>query len=115
MAACHKTLESFRPDMTFFKPFIPGKALEYLDPKHVPWPGHGMDCERGGMQTIEIESLQDDEYDSFMKSPADFPLRTHLPRRYILGGHLCIEGNVEILSRQTWLSTAARSDLRAFP
>ncbi len=104
MAACRKTLESFRPDMTFFKPFIPGKALEYLDPKHVLWPGHGMDCECGGMQTIEIESLQDDEYDSFMKSPADFMLRTHLPRKY---GALEVLSLLPELSSTAWLAPGA--------
>ena len=45
-------------------------------------PGHGTDPECGEMQVIEIDSLGGDEYDYFMKNPADFMLRHHLPRNY---------------------------------
>ncbi|MBN1631031.1 MAG: hypothetical protein JW990_14815 [Thermoleophilia bacterium] len=82
MAACRKTLEDFQPDLVFLREFAPGKALELLQPKNLLWPGHGTDPECGEMQVIEIDSLGEDEYDYFMKNPADFMLRHHLPRNY---------------------------------
>src|SRR5512136_1233327 len=43
LAAYRKTLKDFQPDMAFTRAFTPGKALEYLDPKYMKWPGHGVD------------------------------------------------------------------------
>jgi hypothetical protein len=73
------TLRDYRPDMAFTQPFSPGKAFEHLKPKFRKWPGCGVDPNHGH-QSIEIESLQDDEYDLFLKKPADFMVRHHLPR-----------------------------------
>jgi uroporphyrinogen-III decarboxylase len=41
------------------------------------------------MQSIEIESLRDNEYDLFMKKPVDYMIRCHLPR---------LHANLEALS-----------------
>jgi uroporphyrinogen-III decarboxylase len=99
LAAYRKTLQDFRPDMAFIRAFTPGKALEYLDPKHMRWPGHGVDPKHG-MQAIEIESLQDDEYDLFVNNPADFMIRHHLPRIY---GSLEFLSMLPELSNTSWI------------
>ena len=79
LAAYRKTLKDFQPDMAFTRPFTPGKALELLDPKFMKWPGYGL-APNVGFQAIEIESLQDDEYDLFLNNPADYFIRHHMPR-----------------------------------
>ena len=99
-AACRQALEEFRPDMASVRGFTSGKALEYLDPKVWLWPGHGTDAETGEFQTHETESLQDDEYDFFMKEPADFMLRRHLPRLY---GSLQALSKLPPLSDTLWI------------
>jgi hypothetical protein len=111
MDACRKALEDFQPDMVFMRGFTPGKALEYLDPKIMLWPGHGTDPDCGEMQTIEIDSLGDDEYELFMKSPADFMLRQHLPRLY--GGLKVLEKLPE-LNNTLWIEPWAAEGLAMF-
>ena len=81
LAAYRETLRDFQPDMSFTQPFSPGKAMEYLDPKFRRWPGYGADPNHGH-QAIEIESLQDGEYDYFLNQPGDYMVRHHLPRTY---------------------------------
>ncbi len=78
-AAYEKTLEEFRPDSFGGMNFISGKAMEMIDPKTQRWPGHGVD-EYHGFQAIEIDGLQADEFDEYMKDPNDFLLRKRLPR-----------------------------------
>ncbi|NLE11836.1 MAG: hypothetical protein GX630_10065 [Actinobacteria bacterium] len=80
--ATRKALAYFQPDTVFLQAFTPGKALELLDPKYRKWPGHGTDPDCGLMQVCEVESLQDDEYELFKRSPEDFMVRRHLPRYY---------------------------------
>jgi hypothetical protein len=79
MAAYRKALDEFQPDMAFVQPVESGKAMEYLDPTILRWPGYGVDPNHG-MQSIEIEGLKDDEYDFFLTNPADYLIRRHLPR-----------------------------------
>jgi uroporphyrinogen-III decarboxylase len=77
--AVEKTLQDFRPD-TFGAGFYrSGKALEIIDPKTMRWPGHGVDPHQG-FQSIEINSLQADEFDEYMRNSNDYFLRKHLPR-----------------------------------
>jgi len=66
-AAYRKTLRDFQPDMAFTRAFSPGKAMEYLDPKFMRWPGHGVGP-NNGLQVIEIESMKDDEYDVYHRT-----------------------------------------------
>ena len=96
-AAYRKALEEFRPDFVFARPFVPGEALECLDPRILRWPGQGLDPNVGA-QSIEIEGLRGDEYDLFLKSPADYLLRHHLPRVF---------GGLEVLSMLPELSSTA--------
>jgi uroporphyrinogen-III decarboxylase len=107
LAAYRKTLRDFQPDMAFTRAFTPGKALEYLDPKNQKWPGHGVDPNHG-MQAIEIESLQDDEYDYFMNNPADFMIRRHLPR---LNGNLEGLAMLPEFSATNWIEPWAAQNL----
>jgi hypothetical protein len=79
LAAYKKTTVDFEPDMVFSQPFFPGKALEYLDPKQVKWPGHGISPYHSH-QSIEGQFMEADEYDAFHQDFSDFMLRTYLPR-----------------------------------
>jgi hypothetical protein len=110
LAAYRKTLQEFQPDMAFTRPFTPGKAMEYLDPKFMKWPGYGCDPNHG-FQAIEIESLQDDEYDLFLYSPADFMIRRHLPRLY---GSLEFLSMLPELSNTSWIEPWAAQNLAMF-
>jgi uroporphyrinogen-III decarboxylase len=109
LAAYRKTLQDFQPDMAFTRPPSPGKALEYLDPKYMKWPGHGVGKD-SGLQAIEMESMKEDEYGLFLSSPADFLIRHRLPR--IHGG---LEGLSLLpeLSNTNWLDPWAAQSLAA--
>jgi hypothetical protein len=109
-AAYRKTLQDFQPDMAFTRAFSPGKALEYLDPKFMKWPGHGVGP-NNGLQAIEIESLQDDEYGLFLDNPADYMIRHHLPR---LHGALEWLSALPSLSDMSWLEPWGAQNLAMF-
>ncbi len=110
LAAYRKTLQDFQPDMAFVREFTPGKALEYLDPKYMKWPGYGLDPNHS-FQAIEIESLKDDEYDILLNDPADYFIRRHLPRM-----HGCLQGLSMLpeLSDTCWLEPWAAQNLAMF-
>ena len=110
LAAYRKTLEDFQPDMAFTRPPASGKGLELLDPKHMRWPGYGVNPYHG-MQAIEIEAMQDDEYDLFMKSPADYMIRRHLPR---LDGSLEFLSMLPEFSSTSWIEPWAAQNLAMF-
>jgi hypothetical protein len=110
LAAYRKTLQEFQPDMAFTRPFTPGKAMEYLDPTYMKWPGYGVDPNHG-FQAIEIESLKDDEYDLFLDNPADYMIRHHLPR---LNGGLKFLSMLPELSDNSWLEPWAAQNLAMF-
>ena len=110
LAAYRKTLQEFQPDMAFTRPFSPGKALEYLDPKFMRWPGHGVGP-NNGLQVIEIESMQDDEYDLFLHSTADYMIRHHLPR---LHGSLEWLSALPELSNTSWIEPWSAQNLALF-
>lgn len=59
---------------------FPGKALDILDYKLHHWPGHGLADEVSSYQYIEGEYMLPEEYDSLIKDPYDFLIRTWLPR-----------------------------------
>jgi uroporphyrinogen-III decarboxylase len=110
MTAYRKTLRDFQPDMAFTRPFSPGKALEYLDPKYMKWPGHGLGPDNG-LQAVEIESMREDEYDLFLGSPADYLIRHHLPR---VQGGLGFLSALPPLSGTGWLEPWAAQNLAVF-
>ena len=107
IAAYRKTLKDFQPDIAFTRPFSPGKALEYLDPKFMRWPGHGVDPDHS-FQAIEVESLKDDEHDFLLNKPADFFIRHHLPR---MNGSLEFLSMLPELSNPGWLEPWAAQNL----
>ena len=73
------TLKDFQPDLIFVQGFTPGKALEILNPKQMKWPGCGVEPYQGH-QSIEIDNMQADEYDLYMKDTSDYMLRTFMSR-----------------------------------
>jgi hypothetical protein len=75
--ACEKTLQGFCPDSFGGANIQSGKALEILEPRTMRWPGHGVDPHQG-FQSIEIDSLKADEYDTYMQDPTDYQIRIHL-------------------------------------
>ena len=107
--AYRKTLKDFQPDMAFTRPPSPGKALEYIDPKYMKWPGHGL-SQNTGFQAIEIESMNEDEYDLFINSPADFLIRHRMPR---LNGGLEGLSMLPELSNTNWMDPWAAENLAA--
>jgi uroporphyrinogen-III decarboxylase len=58
---------------------FPGKASEILGLKTWKWGGHELK-ESQEFQFVETEYMLADEYDSFLKDPGDFVLRTMMPR-----------------------------------
>lgn len=73
----------FEPDMCLSFNFMSaGAAWEILDVKNRVWPGHGMPKDSFGQQAIEGEYMKADEYDLFLKDPADFSIRRYFPRVY---------------------------------
>jgi uroporphyrinogen-III decarboxylase len=80
LEATKKTIVDFSPDGLFYiQPFVPGTALEYLDPKHIKWPGHGLP-DNVGHQAIEGEWMKADEYDVALDNISDYMLRVFFPR-----------------------------------
>ena len=77
--AYQKTLRDFQPDMVYQQPFIPGKALEILNPRQLRWPGYGVEPYQGH-QSVEINNMKADEYDSYMNDPSDYMLRVFMSR-----------------------------------
>ena len=76
--ATMKVAADFDPDgIWYINGFSTGKAMEYIDPKSVRWPGHGV---KHGHQAIEGEWMKADEWDAYFEDPGDYILRVYLPR-----------------------------------
>jgi uroporphyrinogen-III decarboxylase len=76
-----KFLNEFDMD-TYIGPNLvfPGKVLDTIDYKLHYWPGHGLPDNISTYQYIEGEYMKPEEYDDLIRNPADFMLRTFLPR-----------------------------------
>jgi hypothetical protein len=59
---------------------LPAPALEMIDHKLHRWPGHGLADNVPSYQFVEGEYIKSDEYDKLIQDPADFWLRTFMPR-----------------------------------
>ena len=79
--AYKKTLLDFEPDMYPSPMCFPGAAYETLGLKQIKWPGHGVSPDYS-FQYLEGEYMLADEYDAFLEDPADYMVRTYLPRIY---------------------------------
>ncbi len=79
LAAYRKTLTDYHADMIYHQGFTPGKALEILEPANLRWPGYGVDPYKGH-QSIEIESMQAEDYDAYLADSTDFMFRTMVAR-----------------------------------
>ena len=80
-----KYLQDFEMD-TFTGPglVMPGRIYDLLDCSNYRWPGHGIPDNATGHQYVEGEYMMADEYDSLIRNPSDFWMRTYMPR--VLGG-----------------------------
>jgi uroporphyrinogen-III decarboxylase len=76
-----KFLDDFEMD-TFAGPgfVLPGKMLDSIDYKFHLWPGHGLGDDNWSYQFVEGEYMAPEEYDDFIRDPADWLLRVCLPR-----------------------------------
>jgi hypothetical protein len=76
-----KTVKDFEPDLFRSSSYaFPGPALEALDYKLLMLPGRGIPSNHV-FQFVEKEYVRAEEfYDAFLDDPADFMLRTYLPR-----------------------------------
>jgi uroporphyrinogen-III decarboxylase len=59
---------------------LPGKVLEGIDYKLHHWPGHGLADDVPLYQYIEGEYMPPEEYDDFIRDPADYLFKTFIPR-----------------------------------
>jgi hypothetical protein len=77
-----KFLHDFGDMDTFGGPglVLPAPALEMIDHKLHRWPGHGLADNVPSYQFVEGEYIKSDEYDKLIQDPADFWLRTFMPR-----------------------------------
>jgi hypothetical protein len=82
LAATEKAILDFEPDL-YFQPgtavATSGAVHETLDDKQIKWPGHGV-APGVTFQFVEGEYVKPEEYDAFLNDPADFTIRTYLPR-----------------------------------
>jgi uroporphyrinogen-III decarboxylase len=79
--AWRKFIREFELD-TFGGPglVLPGKVLDSIDFKLHVWPGHGLQDDAETYQFVESEIMRADEYDTLIRDPSDFWLRTFIPR-----------------------------------
>ncbi len=79
--AWRKYLGEFEMD-TYMAPamVLPGRVYDLLDYRGYHWPGHGLPDNATGHQFVEDEYMMADEYDSLIKNPSDFWMRTYMPR-----------------------------------
>lgn len=77
--AYRKTLLDFPADLIFHQGFMPGRALEILNPRQSRWPGYNSSPNHGH-QSVEIDNMKADEYDAFIDDPSDYMFRTHMSR-----------------------------------
>ncbi len=76
-----KFLQEFEFD-SFAGPGLvfPGRMMEMIDYRLNRWPGHGLADEVAMYQYVEGEYMPPEEYDDFIRDPADYLLRFFLPR-----------------------------------
>ena len=70
----------FQPD-SIMGPFNDLRAPLALGDRMTKFPGHGLP-ENGSFQFVEHEFMKADDYDAFLKDPADWSIRTYLPRAF---------------------------------
>jgi hypothetical protein len=59
-----------------------GRVNELMQPRTSKWPGGGLPDDAEIFQFVEKEYMLGDEYDAYFSNPADYILRTFLPRTY---------------------------------
>ena len=83
-AATIKLLEKaalqFQPDM-FMGAWHTSTMSAALGDRMTQWPGYGLGPE-GSFQFTEHDFMKAEDYDAFLKDPADWAIRTYLPRAF---------------------------------
>jgi len=59
---------------------LPGRMIDAIDYRLHYWPGHGLADDVPMYQYVEGEYMLPEEYDDFIRDPADYLFRTFLPR-----------------------------------
>jgi hypothetical protein len=59
-----------------------GRFFELMQTRTSRWPGGGLPDDAEMFQFVEEEYMREDEYDAYFSNPADYILRTFLPRTY---------------------------------
>lgn len=72
--------QRFQPDMIFGAWHTPGPS-QVLGDRMTKWPGHGLGP-NGSFQFNEHEFMKAEDYDAFLDDPADWAIRTYLPRAF---------------------------------
>lgn len=70
----------FQPD-SIFGLFNDPRAALALGDRMTKWPGHGLP-DTGSFQFAEREFMTGDDYGAFLKDPADWAIRTYVPRAF---------------------------------
>ncbi len=81
IAAWTKYMEDIEQDALPSPNVRSGYLWDLVKPKMYKWAGQGLQ-ENCSPQYVELEFLKADEWDTFIDNPADFHLRTYLPRAY---------------------------------
>jgi uroporphyrinogen-III decarboxylase len=69
-------MDSFNaPSLVF-----PARVLDMIDYRLQRWPGHGLPDDAPSHQYVEGEYMPAEEYDAFLRDPADYLMRYFLPR-----------------------------------
>lgn len=59
---------------------LPGKAMDLIGYRLHKWPGNGLPSDSAMYQYIEGEYMKLEDYESLIRDPSDFWMRTYLPR-----------------------------------
>ncbi len=75
-----KTITELEPDVYWAENAgLSGKALEFLGPRQIRWPGFKLPPNLSH-QMIELEPMKAEDYEAFLEDPSDFIVRSYMPR-----------------------------------
>ncbi len=75
-----KAITELEPDVYWAENAgLSGKALEFLGPRQIRWPGFQLPPNLSH-QMIELEPMKAEDYEAFLEDPSDFIVRSYMPR-----------------------------------
>jgi hypothetical protein len=100
---------------SFALPFlIPATAIQKLNYKLYAWPGYGLPRNATGLQFVEGEYMNADEYDALIQNPSDFWMRTYLPRVFsVFAPFRNVRSLSDFIEFPIQLSSLANPDVRS--